>query len=211
MKAYIRFLSALILASLVISSCSSSMLVSSGSRDNKPLLFNGEYQTKDLNELQIEGAAVFGIPTKSNNNKSSNTGFIFTFNGIELGRTRRILPIMSLIGYSLLSQKAVQGILGPSPTSDTLNTIISVKGKKIFDFVSTYIIGLPIAGMLNNFTWSNAALSSASVNLQHRLISENPDVDVFFYPKYEVRQNSKLFTQDAILKARVSGATLIHK
>jgi hypothetical protein len=209
MKAYIRFLSALILASLVLSSCSSSMLVSSGSRDNKPLLFNGEYQTKDLNELQIEGAAVFGIPTKSNNNKSSNTGFIFTFNGIELGRTRRILPIMSLIGYSFFSQTAVQKLIGEKTKRVGLKDIKT--GEYRVGFATSYILGLPIAGMLNNLTWSNAAVSGASATLQHRLISENPDVDVFFYPKYEVSQNSKLFTQDAILKARVSGATLIHK
>jgi hypothetical protein len=185
------------------------MLVSSGSRDNKPLLFNGEYQTKDLNELQIEGAAVFGIPTKSNNNKSSNTGFIFTFNGIELGRTRRILPIMSLIGYSFFSQTAVQKLIGEKTKRVGLKDIKT--GEYRVGFATSYILGLPIAGMLNNLTWSNAAVSGASATLQHRLISENPDVDVFFYPKYEVSQNSKLFTQDAILKARVSGATLIHK
>jgi len=47
--------------------------------------------------------------------------------------------------------------------------------------------------------------------LNYRLISENPDVDLFFYPKYEISKQQKLFTQEAVIKGRVSGATLIHK
>jgi len=57
--------------------------------------------------------------------------------------------------------------------------------------------------------------------ITYRLASENPNVDLFFYPKYEVSSKNVfgdegvklkyLFVQDATLKARVSGATLIHK
>jgi hypothetical protein len=62
-------------------------------------------------------------------------------------------------------------------------------------------------------------LTSATLN--YRLASENPNVELFFYPKYEVSKKNVfgeegvklkyLFVQDATLKARVSGATLIHK
>jgi len=75
--------------------------------------------------------------------------------------------------------------------------------------------------MFNNLTWNNSALSGASATLNYRLASEHPNVDLFYYPKYDVSKKNVfgeegiklkyLFVQDATLKARVSGATLIHK
>jgi hypothetical protein len=69
---------------------------------------------------------------------------------------------------------------------------------------------------------NNAAFSGASATLNYRLISENPNVDVFFYPKYDIKKKNiftkgglvnlrYLWFQDATIKARVSGATLIRK
>lgn len=136
---------------------------------------------------------------------------MFTFNGVALGKTPRILPILSLIGYSVYSQFIVQEIAGYKRETDEYR----------LGPVPDYIIGLSIAGMLNNLTWYNSALSGASSTFKYRLVSENPKVDLFYYPKYEINKKNVfsdegiklkyLFIQDAILKARVSGATLIHK
>jgi hypothetical protein len=217
MKKLITIFGAILFASVLLSSCSSTKLVSTGSKDNKPLLFNGEYETKNLKEIQVDGSAFLGIPSYSKNNKNNrNTGFLFTFNGVELGKTKRIMPILTLIGYSFITQIAVQRLVGQKTETDYFEPAEYRLG-----FVPSYIIGLPVAGMLNNLTWSNSALSGASATLNQRLISENPDIDVFFYPKYEITKKSVfskdgmnlkyLFMQDGTLKARVSGAKLIHK
>ena len=64
---------------------------------------------------------------------------------------------------------------------------------------------------LNNLTWSNAAAGDASRNINYRLISENPGLDLFFYPKYEVTRSMGIWDQKASIKANVSGATLKYK
>jgi hypothetical protein len=86
---------------------------------------------------------------------------------------------------------------------------------RIYIFFVAYIIN-------HLFSWNNAAFSGASATLNYRLISENPNVDVFFYPKYDIKKKNiftkgglvnlrYLWFQDATIKARVSGATLIRK
>jgi hypothetical protein len=195
-----------------MSSCAKSLLISNGAKDNKPLIFNNEYKTSNLEEITVEGKAFCGIPSFSKNNKNNHkNGFMFTFNGVTLAKTPRILPILSLIGYSVCSRFIVQGIAGYKRETDELR----------LGPVPAYILGLPIAGMLNNLTWYNSALSGASSTFKYRLVSENPKVDLFYYPKYEINKKNVfsdegiklkyLFVQDATLKARVSGATLIHK
>jgi hypothetical protein len=223
-KTNITVLLVSLIGSFLMTSCSKSLLISNGARDNKPLVFNNEYKTSNLEELVVEGSAFCGIPSFSKNNKNNHkNGFIFTFNGVELGKTRRILPILTLIGYSIGSQMAVQRLFGQKTETidygfekETYKT-----GEYRIGFIPSFIIGLPVAGILNNFTWNNSALSGASATLKYRLVSENPNVDLFYYPKYEINKKNVfsdngvklkyLFFQDATLKARVSGATLIHK
>jgi hypothetical protein len=219
-KTNISVLLLALICSFLMSSCAKSLLISNGAADNKPLIFNNEYKTSNLEEITVEGTAFCGIPSFTKNNKNNNkNGFMFTFNGVTLGKTPRILPIISLIGYSFISQTVVQRIVGQK-TETSGNTTFKT-GEYRLGFVPSYIIGLPIAGMLNNLTWNNSALSGASATLNYRLVSENPKVDLFYYPKYEINKKNVfsdegiklkyLFVQDATLKARVSGATLIHK
>jgi len=204
-----------LICSLLMSSCAKSLLITNGAKDNKPLIFNNEYKTSNLEEIVVEGKAFCGIPSFSKNNKNNHkNGFLFTFNGVEIVKTKRVLPILTLVAYSFGSQMAIQRVFGKK----TETTGIS---KYRLGFALSYIIGLPIAGILNNFTWNNSALSGASATLNHRLVSENPNVDLFYYPKYEINKKNVftdgkiklkyLFVQDASVKARVSGATLIHK
>ena len=63
----------------------------------------------------------------------------------------------------------------------------------------SYIIGLPVAGMLNNLTWNNSALSGASATLKYRLVSDNPNVDLFYYPKYEINKKN-VFSEEEMKK-----------
>jgi hypothetical protein len=204
--------------SLFIASCSTTKLVTTGAKDHKPLIFNGEYKTSDLEEIDVQGYAFCGIPSFSKNNKNNHkNAFLFTFNGVELFKTKRIFPTLSLIGYSFLSQSLVQRAAGYK--KEEINGEKYSTGEERLGFTPSYIIGLPIAGMLNNLTWNNSALSGASATFNYRLVSENPNVDVFYYPKYEIKKENifsdqgirlkYLFVQEASLKGRVQGATLI--
>ena len=81
-------------------------------------------------------------------------------------------------------------------------------------------LGLPLAAIANNLTWRTSALSGASQTLNYRLINENPEIDLFFYPKYYITyqrifspegiQLKYLFIQSASVNAKVTGASLNH-
>ena len=206
---------ALLLLAMVFlfASCAKKLLVTNGASSNSPLLFSGEYKTENLKPIEVEGHAFWGIPSfKKNNRNNHKSGFLFYFNGVEVGRLPRIVPILTMLGYAYGSQQLIQTIGGRN--NDGF-------GEYRLKFVPSLLLGLPLAGTLNNLMWNNAALSGASASMRYKLIEENPNVDVFFYPKYDLEKKNifsdgkvnlrYLWFQDANLKARVSGATLIHK
>jgi len=203
-------------------SCSKKYLVSTGAHDNIPLLYNGEYKTENLKEVNVDGNAFWGIPSfRKNNQNNHKRGFLFTFNGVEVGKAKRIFPILTMIGYSFGSATLIQTIAGKKTRTENFGgfSYEYEDGNKI-SFIPALLLGLPLAGTLNNFTWNSAALSGASETMSYRLVEENPNTDVFFYPKYEVNKMNVfsegkvnlryLWFQDANLKAKVSGATLIR-
>ena len=71
---------------------------------------------------------------------------------------------------------------------------------------SSFLIALPIAGALNNLTYPQAASSVASMNLNRKLIQQNPDIDVFLNPKYDISFNNGFWTQKALIIGNVIGA-----
>jgi hypothetical protein len=190
----------------VLSGCSRSYLVSSGASDNRPLLFESEYELSELKEVEVDGKAFFGIPSFSKNNRNNHTsGILFYFNGIQLGKIPRAFPIATFAGLTL----STAGIFRLSG----------------LDRIPSTILAIPIAGMINNLAWSGAAYSGASRTLNHKLVKENPDIDLFFYPKYDIQRKhvysgsditggpSKielkyLWIQDVNVKARCKGAKL---
>ena len=169
--------------SLFLTSCSKQLLVSSGARDNKPLIFNNEYKTESLKEIEESGSAFCGIPSFKKNNKNNHkNGFLFTFNGVELGKTKRILPILTMIGYTGILTFGMKRIAGEKTVQGDLlyninNTpVYATEYKSRLGLAPSFILALPIAGILNNFTWRNSALSGASSTVSYRLINENPTV-----------------------------------
>ena len=75
-------------------------------------------------------------------------------------------------------------------------------------------MSLPVAGTINNFIWSGAT-AEASSTIERQLIEENPDIDLFFFPKYEVKKYNVfndgpkyLWWQRADVDAKVKGATI---
>ena len=67
----------------------------------------------------------------------------------------------------------------------------------------------PLAGALNNITFSQSALGAAGSGLNYKLITDNPKIDIFYYPKYEISNKVNFWTQKAYLKANVKGAKQI--
>jgi hypothetical protein len=186
----------ILLALLVISisSCSSLSTVSNGAYSDISLNRNSnEYELKRLNEIEAEGSAFIGIPTKTEKRK----GVVVRFNGVNIGRSSQVAPILTMIMYSVGTGFAINEIVG-----------VKSNGDDKLGLALSSVIAFPVAGMLNNLTCGRASLKNASWEVNRRLVEENPDVDVFLNPKYEIEYTQGLFTQKAKVKAKVMGAII---
>lgn len=192
-----------ILTALLFTSCSQFIRSGNGGYSDVSLNRNSdEYTIKKLNPVELKGSSVFGIPGWGTNNRNKNkSGLIFRFNGVELGKIPRALPLLTLLGATYGYGKLIQKVVGYKEDS-RFNDEYKLK------FGYAALAGIPFAGMTNNFLWNGAALSGLTNQMYYKLVDENPDVDVFVNPKYKVDYKLGLFSQKATVNAQVMGATL---
>lgn len=201
-----------ILLSLI--GCSSIKYTSNGAQDNRPLLFEDEYELSELNEIKLDGSAFWGIPLSSKSPTINQSGFVFTINGLAINKSTKILPILGMIGYTSAIGYGLNILAGNKYVQDggyydNYNVFIpTYTYKPRLPLVPAFIISVPIAGTLNNLTFRNSAIHSAGSSLYYKLITENPDIDLFFYPKYTIHNNLSIWGQKATLSANFMGAKL---
>ncbi|EDM45125.1 hypothetical protein SCB49_03354 [unidentified eubacterium SCB49] len=193
-------LAVIIMTVVTMVSCSSSSSISNGGFSDISLTRDAsQYELKRLQEISEEGKALFGIPTRTDKTK----GIIVRFNGINLGKSNQIGPILTMVVSTFGIGSAINGIVGTNNDYRSSNY-----GKDKIGLPLSMVAAVPFAGALNNAMWSGGALKNATWNVNSRLVQDNPDVDIFLNPKYEVEQTQGIFTQKATVKARVMGATI---
>jgi hypothetical protein len=217
----------LALAFIVFSTSSCSKYLQSGNGGFSDVSLNrtsDEYSIKRLKQIDMDGNAICGIPgLGAQNNKNKNkSGMMFRFNGIEIGRTPRIMPIITMLGFTVAYTALTQTVIK--------NNNVKIYGyetnKKNTFFVNddyysdklgslrtgwAVLLGLPFAGATNNLLWNGVAASGLTNQVYYRLVDENPDVDVFVNPKYKVDYHPGIFTQKAHVILNATGATLKMK
>ena len=212
-------------ACLLFSSCSSSLYTSNGARDNRPLLFDGEYDIEKLGEIKSTGKAFWGIPISQKKYKRKGGKIGVYFNGVSLMKTPKILPILTLLSLDFaFSAFVMQPIFGDKEKTYT-ETYYGSNGQQFQEsytrnegnrlgLVPGLLLSMPFAGTINNFIWSGAT-AEASSTIERRLIEENADIDLFFFPKYQIRKynvfndgGKYLWWQQVDVDARVKGATI---
>lgn len=169
-----------------------------------------EYTIKRLKEVNVESKALFGIPIDKSVNKKQ--GLIVRFNGINLTASKRFWPIVSMVGVSLVTGMAIQEIAGTKSETISYGSGINgysytVEGDNKLSLGVATLIGIPVAGAINNQLWSSS-LSRAAWELNNQLIEKNPEVDVFLNPKYDIDLKHGFWTQKAVINAKVMGATI---
>jgi hypothetical protein len=190
---------------LLSTSCTRHIKSSMGGSTDVVLNKNSdEYTIKRLNSVELEGNALFGIPGFGTNNKNKNkTGMIFKLNGVTIGTTPRILPILSMLAFTVASGAAIQEIGGRNENFQSNRFL-----KPNIPLAAALALGVPVGGILNNAVWSGNAASGLTNQVNYRLVDENPNVDIFTNPKYKIDYKHGLFNQKASIKADVMGATL---
>ena len=225
MKKLLQIFNLFIIVCLLMSSCSRSLYTSNGARDNRPLLFENEYDIEKLGEIKSTGKAFWGIPISQKEYKRKSGSIGVYFNGVSLTKLPKILPILTLLTLDLFFTTSVmQPIFGSKKTTVTETytnndgslsqySAVRYEGNRL-GLVPGLLLSLPIAGTINNFIWSGAT-AEASSTIERRLIDENPDIDLFFFPKYQVKKYNVfndgpkyLWWQEVDVDAKVKGATI---
>ena len=169
-------------------SCKTNQLVSNGAYSDISLTRDAsQYDIKRLKEIRTSGKSIFGIPIDKK--VGNNFGTVVRFNGVELGGTKRILPILTMISTSLIVGSATSAAFDMELLTGTL-------------------IGLPISGALNNWYWPEASTTRAFQKFNRKLLQDNKDIDVFLNPKYEISTKNGIWTSKTNLKGNVMGATI---
>jgi len=225
MKRSYTNLSLLLVSVMLFSSCSKSLYTSNGARDQRPLLFDGEYDIEELGEIESTGTAFWGIPISQSKYKRKSGSIGVYFNGVSLMKTPKILPILTLLTLDFaFSAYVMQPIFGEKKetyesTEWNGSEYVTVSnsystGDKRLGLVPGLLLSLPIAGTINNFIWSGAT-AEASSTIERQLIDDNPNIDLFFFPKYEVKKYNVfndgvkyLWWQEVDVNAKVKGATI---
>lgn len=184
------------------SGCSTQMRTANGSYgDFSFTCTEQKYSVVRLKEVKATGKAIFGIPIKSS---EKQRGFIYRFNGINLNEANGFLPTLTMIGMSLAGGVALDYIVGDKE--------IIVDGQKEYvrrlGIPLSTVITIPIAGIANNLLWPSSSYQVAAFNLNNRLVSDNPDIDVFLNPKYEITRRFRLWDQQTIINTNVMGAII---
>jgi hypothetical protein len=198
-------------STFAIAGCRSQLGVSNGAYSDISLNRNSnEYTIKRLAELEAKSSGIFGIPTDKKVNKKQ--GLIVRFNGINLSASSRILPMLSMAALSLGTGSAIQSIAGRKTITETTGSgnfrfTYSYEGDNKLSLGLATLLGVPVAGAINNQIWSGS-LSRAAWELNHQLVENNPGVDVFLNPKYDIDLKKGIWTQKVVLKAKVMGATI---
>jgi hypothetical protein len=82
-----------------------------------------------LNEIEVSGKSFWGIPSNSYNANKNKKGMIVRFNGLELGRTPKILPILTMLSYTVGVSGVLQEVFGYKDVTERFgNTSYTFKG-----------------------------------------------------------------------------------
>ena len=74
--------------------------------------------------------------------------------------------------------------------------------------VVNIIGGLVVGGAVNNFVWHKTSSNQALRKANKKLIEENPSIDLFVYPKYNIQTRTGLFTNKTNISMSSKGAKL---
>ena len=170
-----------ITAALILSSCSNTLLITQGEQGYVGEL-DEKYELIELNTVSASGHSIFGL----GNGEIQKDGVITNFLGSNLGYSQsNILRVLSLLVYTAL-----------------LPILIPPLG------VANIIGGIAVGGAVNNLVWHKTSLNEALRNANIKLIEENPSIDLFVYPKYNITTRSGLFTNKANITIISKGAKL---
>lgn len=202
----IRYLNAFLplCALFCFASCADQQkLVANGARHEHPIHLGDEYTWKELDPIDVQGKAVFGIPSNMDQSDNvSRTGLIINLDGPGGFRFPKVIPLLTMIAGTFTTATFLRDLGGSDYDFQAGKVTYSLP------YMLSLPLAVPIWGAVQNAVYSGIANSGVTDEMQRKLIEENPDVDLFFNPRYDIQYRQGLFTQESAIKAKLKGATM---
>jgi len=178
-------------------------LVANGARHEHPIHLGDEYVWKELQPVNVEGRAVFGIPSNNGQKDSfSKTGLIINLDGPGGFRFPKVVPLLTMIAGTFITASTFREMGGSDYDFQAGETVYNLP------YILTIPLALPVWGAVQNAAYSGMSNSGVSGELQRKLIEDNPDVDLFFNPRYDIKYKQGIWSQQSAIDAKLKGATM---
>ena len=172
-----------LLSIILFTSCSKQRLITQGESGAAKINENN-YEIKTLDQVTESSQSFFGFSAGEIN----RDGYINNTLAVSPASQSNFLRLLTFLGYGA----TYTIVLSPPGT---------VAGLALLG-------GLFLGGISNNATWSwtseNAAIRKANL----MLIEDNPEVDLFIYPKYNIETRGGIFGNRSKATINAKGAIL---
>ena len=201
----LKSLAVVFILSMSLQSCKTNQIVSNGAYSDISLTRTADqYDIKRLNEINTEGESFWGIPIDKN--VGNDYGTVVRFNGVELGGTKRFLPILTMLVTNIAVSQGLRELVGQKGGEFDGNSYIEPEYR--MSNVLAFILATPISGAINNAMWPLASTSRAFQKFNRKLVEENEDIDVFLNPKYKINTKNGFWTSKTTISGKVMGAKI---
>ena len=200
----IKSFTLLFILAVSLQSCKTNQLVSNGAYSDISLTRTADqYDVERLNEINTEGEAFWGIPIDSD--VGNDYGTVVRFNGVELGGTKRFLPILTMLVTNIVVAQGLRELIGQK---DVIENGYFIESKYKLNGVLAFVLATPISGAINNAMWPLTSTSRAFQKFNRKLVEENENIDVFLNPKYKINTKNGFWTSKTTINGKVMGATI---
>ena len=202
----LKSLAVVFILSMSLQSCKTNQIVSNGAYSDISLTRTADqYDIERLNEINTEGESFWGIPIDKN--VGNDYGTVVRFNGVELGGTKRFLPILTMLVTNIAVSQGLRQLVGEKDEIYDNNGNLKNNTYRLSSVVA-FILATPISGAINNAMWPLASTSRAFQKFNRKLVEENEDIDVFLNPKYKINTKNGFWTSKTTINGKVMGATI---
>ena len=190
-----------LVGALVLSSCASTQQAGNLSYADVSLNFSSdEFDIVSLDPVAASATSFFGVSKNVNESAILDRSEFNTEAGTTLGLLTMAVAVPAAIAG---------GIAAASYEEYGYNGYYTrVNGPAAF-FASA--IGIGIAGIINDFSWTGATKAKAIQKCNWALKQSNPNIDSFINPKYDVQYNKSVFGTKCTVTLSAQGVVLKNK
>ncbi len=182
----------LIITIFLCSSCSQQLLITQGQHGYVGPL-SSEYEIFQLDTVSGESSSILGF---SKSKKISKFGKVVNFFGAsDKNSNHNFLVALANLTFAALAYTA-------TGTTNKNGEYVYPGGP------GAAVGGFLFGGVISEAIFSKRTQDKASKIASRKLVEENPNIDLFIYPKYEVKYNSGLFSSKSRVTINSKGAVL---